>query len=121
MNDGAFIIFINGNTKLQISSQWSVIHFMCQYVICSKDLPRSQRKIYKFLDIVYSRSVFIKMVTMIELKGFEEFAKYVSNIGPEAPHVVFYFSGSKLPNGSSWCPDCVIGKRLLFIKYIRNH
>ncbi|XP_072943605.1 thioredoxin domain-containing protein 17-like [Epargyreus clarus] len=47
------------------------------------------------------------MVTNVEIKGFDEFAKYTENIDPKGPPVLFYFTGSKLANGNSWCPDCV--------------
>ncbi|XP_045445356.1 thioredoxin domain-containing protein 17-like [Melitaea cinxia] len=47
------------------------------------------------------------MVTQINIKGFEDFVKYTDTIDRNGPPVVFYFSGSKLPDGNSWCPDCV--------------
>ncbi|KAL0842383.1 hypothetical protein ABMA28_014503 [Loxostege sticticalis] len=47
------------------------------------------------------------MVSYVEIKGFEDFAKYTENIDPQGPPVFFFFSGSKLASGSSWCPDCV--------------
>ncbi|CAH2086120.1 unnamed protein product [Euphydryas editha] len=47
------------------------------------------------------------MVTQINIKGFEDFVKYTDTIDQNGPPVVFYFSGSKLPDGNSWCPDCV--------------
>lgn len=50
------------------------------------------------------------MVNQIEIKGFDDFANFTENIDPNGPPVIFYFSGSKLPNGNSWCPDCVEGK-----------
>lgn len=49
------------------------------------------------------------MVSFINIKGFDEFAKYTENIDPKGPPVLFCFSGSKLPDGRSWCPDCVEG------------
>lgn len=51
------------------------------------------------------------MITQVQIKGFEEFVKYTESIEPNGPPVLFYFSGSKLPDGNSWCPDCVEGKR----------
>lgn len=50
------------------------------------------------------------MVCYVNLKGYNEFVEYVDNIDPNGPPVLFYFSGSKLPDGNSWCPDCVEGK-----------
>ncbi|CAH0406305.1 unnamed protein product [Chilo suppressalis] len=47
------------------------------------------------------------MITYLEIKGFEEFAKYTESIDPNGAPVFFFFSGSKLPDGNSWCPDCV--------------
>ncbi|XP_039746733.1 thioredoxin domain-containing protein 17-like [Pararge aegeria] len=47
------------------------------------------------------------MVTIVQIKGFDDFAKYIASISSSSPLVLFYFSGSKLPNGSSWCSDCV--------------
>ncbi|XP_030024220.2 thioredoxin domain-containing protein 17 [Manduca sexta] len=47
------------------------------------------------------------MATTVALKGFEEFCKYVDSIDPKGPPALIYFSGSKLPDGNSWCPDCV--------------
>ncbi|XP_068629942.1 thioredoxin domain-containing protein 17-like [Battus philenor] len=47
------------------------------------------------------------MISLVNLNGFEEFSKYTENIDPNGPQVLFYFSGSKLPDGRSWCPDCV--------------
>ncbi|XP_013195804.1 thioredoxin domain-containing protein 17 [Amyelois transitella] len=46
------------------------------------------------------------MVTMVQLKGFDEFNKYALDIDPNGPPIFFYFSGEKLPDGRSWCPDC---------------
>lgn len=56
------------------------------------------------------------MVSYVEIKGFEDFDKYTKNIGTEGPPIFFFFSGQKLPDGNSWCPDCVVGKK--FIAYI---
>ncbi|XP_045785392.1 thioredoxin domain-containing protein 17-like [Maniola jurtina] len=50
------------------------------------------------------------MVTNVVLKGFDDFTKYTETIAPNGPTVLFYFSGSKLPNGDSWCPDCVVAE-----------
>lgn len=53
------------------------------------------------------------MVSHVQLSGFDEFHKYTEAIDPNGPPVLFYFSGSKTPDGNSWCPDCVEGKLLL--------
>ncbi|XP_047988691.1 thioredoxin domain-containing protein 17-like [Leguminivora glycinivorella] len=47
------------------------------------------------------------MVTRVEIKGMDAFSKYTESLSSSGPPVFFFFSGSKLPNGSSWCPDCV--------------
>lgn len=52
------------------------------------------------------------MVSYVEIKGFDDFAKYTENIDQKGPPVFFFFSGSKLPSGGSWCPDCVEGTLL---------
>ncbi|XP_064071613.1 thioredoxin domain-containing protein 17-like [Vanessa tameamea] len=53
------------------------------------------------------------MVTQIEIKGFDEFVKYTETIDDNGPPVLFYFSGSKLPDGNSWCPDCVVAEPMV--------
>ncbi|XP_063620909.1 thioredoxin domain-containing protein 17-like [Cydia splendana] len=47
------------------------------------------------------------MVTRVEIKGMDAFSKFTEDIDRSGPPVFFFFSGSKLPNGTSWCPDCV--------------
>ncbi|XP_063531815.1 thioredoxin domain-containing protein 17-like [Cydia strobilella] len=47
------------------------------------------------------------MVTRVEIKGMDAFSKFTKDIDSSGPPVFFFFSGSKLPNGTSWCPDCV--------------
>ncbi|XP_063359991.1 thioredoxin domain-containing protein 17-like [Cydia amplana] len=47
------------------------------------------------------------MVTRVEIKGIDAFSKFTEDIDSSGPPVFFFFSGSKLPNGTSWCPDCV--------------
>ncbi|OWR52275.1 thioredoxin domain-containing protein 17-like isoform X2 [Danaus plexippus] len=47
------------------------------------------------------------MVNYVDIKGFQDFTKYTEQINSNDPPVLFFFSGSKLPNGNSWCPDCV--------------
>lgn len=49
------------------------------------------------------------MVSFVEIKGFDEFDKYTKSIDDNESPVLFYFSGAKLPDGNSWCPDCVEG------------
>ncbi|XP_046965352.1 thioredoxin domain-containing protein 17-like [Vanessa cardui] len=53
------------------------------------------------------------MVTIANIKGFEEFVKYTETIDDNGPQVLFYFSGSKLPNGNSWCPDCAVAEPMV--------
>ncbi|XP_047527908.1 thioredoxin domain-containing protein 17-like [Vanessa atalanta] len=53
------------------------------------------------------------MVTQIEIKGFDDFVKYTETIDDNGPPVLFYFSGSKLPDGNSWCPDCVVAEPMV--------
>ncbi|XP_013146264.1 PREDICTED: thioredoxin domain-containing protein 17-like isoform X2 [Papilio polytes] len=47
------------------------------------------------------------MVTLVNIKGFEEFSNYTASIDAKGPPVLIYFSGSKNAEGRSWCPDCV--------------
>ncbi|CAH0701591.1 unnamed protein product [Spodoptera exigua] len=47
------------------------------------------------------------MAQILELHGYNQFKDYVSNLDSKSRPVVFYFSGEKLPNGYSWCSDCV--------------
>ncbi|KOB74639.1 putative nuclease HARBI1, partial [Operophtera brumata] len=49
---------------------------------------------------------------LAEIKGFDAFDKYTKSIDDNVPPVLFYFSGAKLPDGNSWCPDCVEGPYL---------
>lgn len=50
-----------------------------------------------------------KMVNRHHVEGYDQFVDYMKKF--KDPDVVYVlFSGSKLPNGSSWCPDCVEGK-----------
>ncbi|XP_047512417.1 thioredoxin domain-containing protein 17-like [Pieris napi] len=53
------------------------------------------------------------MVTIVNLKGFDEFASYTENIDPNGPMTLFYFSGSKTDNGKSWCPDCEVAEPIV--------
>ncbi|CAH0604928.1 unnamed protein product [Chrysodeixis includens] len=47
------------------------------------------------------------MVTKVDLNGYDEFKRYADALDPKRKKVIFYFSGTKLDNGTSWCPDCV--------------
>lgn len=55
----------------------------------------------------------MKMVTNVNIKGYDDFVKYTESIDEKGPPVYFYFSGSKLPDGNSWCPDCVVGMYII--------
>lgn len=49
-----------------------------------------------------------KMVIRHHVEGYEEFLKFMDKLqGDGVIHVLF--SGTKLPDGNSWCPDCVEG------------
>lgn len=56
------------------------------------------------------------MISTVEIKGFDEFDKYTKSINDDETPVLFYFSGEKLPDGNSWCPDCVVGKFCFYNK-----
>ncbi|XP_033231089.1 thioredoxin domain-containing protein 17-like isoform X2 [Belonocnema kinseyi] len=46
------------------------------------------------------------MVIRHHVEGYEEFLKFMDKLqGDGVIHVLF--SGTKLPDGNSWCPDCV--------------
>ncbi|VVC88849.1 unnamed protein product [Leptidea sinapis] len=47
------------------------------------------------------------MVAFVDIKGYEDFVKYVESLDINGPPVFVYFSGSKNADGNSWCPDCV--------------
>ncbi|XP_043494664.1 thioredoxin domain-containing protein 17-like [Polistes fuscatus] len=40
------------------------------------------------------------------VKGYNDFVKFFENLKTEEPVFVLY-TGAKLENGQSWCPDCV--------------
>ena len=61
----------------------------------------------------------LKMVSVDEIHGYEEFVKYAEAIDPNGPPVVFYFSGEKLPSGESWCIDCVEGMYSLCLRKLK--
>ncbi|XP_046415170.1 thioredoxin domain-containing protein 17 [Neodiprion pinetum] len=46
------------------------------------------------------------MVVRHHIEGYENFQKFTETF-PKDEVAYILFSGSKLPNGSSWCPDCV--------------
>lgn len=50
------------------------------------------------------------MVTKIDLVGYDEFKRYADTLDSKTSKAIFYFSGTKLADGTSWCPDCVEGK-----------
>lgn len=49
------------------------------------------------------------MVIRHQVEGYENFLKTMDSLKVSEPIHVLY-TGSKLPNGHSWCPDCVVGK-----------
>lgn len=48
------------------------------------------------------------MVLRHHIEGYENFFKFMKNFKSNESVYVLY-SGKKLPNGKSWCPDCVEG------------
>ncbi|XP_076233430.1 thioredoxin domain-containing protein 17 [Calliopsis andreniformis] len=46
------------------------------------------------------------MVQRHNVRGYENFFKFMQTLKATDPVYVLY-SGTKLPNGKSWCPDCV--------------
>lgn len=50
----------------------------------------------------------------IHIHGYEEFSDHMKNLtrDPEEP-VFIYFTGSKVENGTSWCPDCNVAEPIL--------
>ncbi|XP_011307286.1 thioredoxin domain-containing protein 17 [Fopius arisanus] len=46
------------------------------------------------------------MVVEHHVEGYEPFLTFMENLKSQGPVIVLY-SGSKLPSGKSWCPDCV--------------
>lgn len=50
------------------------------------------------------------MVQNHHVEGYENFCKFIKDFDVSGNKVYVYFSGSKLPNGESWCSDCVRGK-----------
>lgn len=59
------------------------------------------------------------MVNRHHIEGYEEFVNYMKKF--KEPDVVYIlYSGSKLPNGDSWCPDCVEGNYYINLKFNYN-
>lgn len=50
-----------------------------------------------------------KMVQRHHVQGYESFLEYVKDLKAAGPIYVLY-TGTKLPNGKSWCSDCVEGE-----------
>ncbi|CAG9864038.1 unnamed protein product [Phyllotreta striolata] len=46
------------------------------------------------------------MVNMHQVEGYENFVEFFKNFDAKGTKIHVYFSGSKLPNGTSWCDDC---------------
>lgn len=44
------------------------------------------------------------------VEGYDNFVKYMEKFKDDKRPVFVWFSGSKLPNGKSWCSDCNEGK-----------
>lgn len=56
------------------------------------------------------------MVVTHHVTGYEKFLQFMEGLKVDAPIFVLY-SGTKLDNGQSWCPDCVEGDFLNIIIY----
>ncbi|XP_058795812.1 thioredoxin domain-containing protein 17-like [Phymastichus coffea] len=52
------------------------------------------------------------MVVKHFVEGYENFIKFVEQFTATQPTFVLY-TGSKLPDGNSWCPDCVEAKPVI--------
>lgn len=48
------------------------------------------------------------MVQHHHVKGYDNFFEFMKKFQANEPVYVLY-TGTKLPNGDSWCPDCVEG------------
>lgn len=60
------------------------------------------------------------MVLRHHVEGFENFFEFMKNFKSNESIYILY-TGKKLPNGKSWCPDCVEGtifRSSSFISYI---
>lgn len=60
------------------------------------------------------------MVTPLVVEGYENFLQFIEIYKSEDPLYILY-TGSKLPNGDSWCPDCVEGNTKFFIYKIYHY
>ncbi|XP_034942116.1 thioredoxin domain-containing protein 17-like [Chelonus insularis] len=49
------------------------------------------------------------MVVKHHVEGYDNFFKFMESIENQQSNkpIIVLFSGSKLPSGRSWCPDCV--------------
>ncbi|XP_022916106.2 thioredoxin domain-containing protein 17-like [Onthophagus taurus] len=47
------------------------------------------------------------MVIRHHVQGYENFCKFMEEFKADGQLIHVYFSGNKLPNGESWCDDCV--------------
>lgn len=54
------------------------------------------------------------MIARHHIEGYEAFFKFIEQYKANGPVIVLY-SGTKLPNGQSWCPDCVEGNYFYII------
>ena len=54
------------------------------------------------------------MVVKHHVEGYEKFVDFVQNFKTDGPTFILY-TGSKLPNGDSWCPDCVEGSIFFYL------
>lgn len=50
------------------------------------------------------------MVSNVAISGYNDFIKFIEGLDKKGPQVFLYFSGSKMPDGKSWCPDCEVGR-----------
>ncbi|KAJ8964505.1 hypothetical protein NQ314_004793 [Rhamnusium bicolor] len=47
------------------------------------------------------------MVIKHSIVGYEAFTEFMNNFDSQGQLIHIYFGGSKLPNGQSWCDDCI--------------
>lgn len=52
------------------------------------------------------------MVIKHHVTGYDKFLEFMENLKVDEPVFVLY-SGTKLDNGNSWCPDCVEGNLII--------
>lgn len=50
------------------------------------------------------------MVSYVAVEGYRDYAKFVENVESDYPPTYFYFYGTRMSNGVSWCSDCAYGK-----------